>query len=161
MTNVTTKSMDAARFAALLDAYGADLSRWPEAERMIAHEYAKTNVEAVGMMAEARALDRLLAVSAVSFPVGLSERIMAHTKQPQRGSLTLGAIALAEPVRTGFNTLWPSMALWKPATVFASAIALGAVLGLQLSMPLTTSQTPAANESVLALATPSLAQDLD
>jgi hypothetical protein len=161
MTKETTIPMTGARFAVLLETYGAGLSRWPEAERLAAHEYATAHLEAVGLLAEARALDTLLAASSAPVPAGLSARVLAQAETRQHAAWALGARQLGAPVRAGFNILWPDMALWKPATVFASAMILGAVLGLQISAPLAANQTVASNDDVLALAAPVLVQDMN
>lgn len=49
--------MDRARFDYLLEAYGADLQRWPAEERAAAAQFAAQNESA---LAEARALDAAL-----------------------------------------------------------------------------------------------------
>lgn len=49
------------RFRAILDAYGADPARWPEAERAAAQAFASAHPD---LVAEAAALDALLALDA-------------------------------------------------------------------------------------------------
>jgi len=53
--------MDLARFGALLEAYGAEPSRWPAAERAAAEAFAVEHPNAVSpLLREARALDAAL-----------------------------------------------------------------------------------------------------
>ena len=55
------EAMDRTRFEQLLEAYGADLSLWPEAERAEAAAFAAAHAdELVQVLAEARAMDALL-----------------------------------------------------------------------------------------------------
>lgn len=49
------------RFETLLDAYGGDLSRWPDDARGAAQSFLKASSEARALHAGSRALDRLLA----------------------------------------------------------------------------------------------------
>ena len=61
--------MKAERFQAIVEAYGADPARWPEAERDAALGYAgQTGEAARAVLAEARALDAGLAVHAAPLP---------------------------------------------------------------------------------------------
>lgn len=66
--------MDETRFAALVEAYGADPARWPETERGAALRFQMANPQvAARLLAPARALDGLLAES----PQGtVSERLV-------------------------------------------------------------------------------------
>lgn len=67
------------RFRALLESYGADLERWPEAERAAAHALlAHTRPELEQLLAEARSLDRWLDSHAVIAPgPALVDRVVA------------------------------------------------------------------------------------
>lgn len=61
--------MKAERFQAIVEAYGADPARWPEAERDAALGYADQAGEAArAVLAEARALDAGLAGHAAPLP---------------------------------------------------------------------------------------------
>jgi hypothetical protein len=53
-------SMDAHRFRALLEAYGADLARWPEKERPRGHAFLASSNEATRWLAEERRIDDAL-----------------------------------------------------------------------------------------------------
>ncbi|MBN8606768.1 MAG: hypothetical protein J0L81_07610 [Caulobacterales bacterium] len=70
--------MDRMRFETLLEAYGADFSRWPAEERGAAESFAARNAEVGEALAEARALDAALeAARAVSDTSALAARILA------------------------------------------------------------------------------------
>lgn len=59
MVEHVASPMTAERFAALADAYGGDIGRWPQSERLAAREYAGS-IEADGALARAADLDALL-----------------------------------------------------------------------------------------------------
>ena len=87
------------RFLALLDIYGADLRRWPEAERAAARALAaQASPELRQQMAEAALLDGLLD---------------GHTVARPGEALIQQAIAAAAPPRerSRRNWLWPSVGL--------------------------------------------------
>ena len=54
-------SMTLARFQHALDAYGADLSRWPQSQRIAAERLMAFDPAAAAAFAQARALDALIA----------------------------------------------------------------------------------------------------
>lgn len=97
--------MDANRFAAIVEAYGADPRRWPEAERAGAEAFAE-RPEAVALLREARALDAMLDVSDAADPVNLSftRRILAVAPKPQ-------------------------VSVWRPAAAMAACALLGLAFG--------------------------------
>lgn len=66
------------RFSQLCDSYGADIRRWPAAERDAAMAYAASNPAARQKLDAAAGLDRLLDTHAVPLPgAALRERIVA------------------------------------------------------------------------------------
>ena len=71
-------TMDLKRFAALADAYGGDLGRWPAAERVAARQFADLNKDqADRALAGATGLDALLSESVVAPPgFALRERVI-------------------------------------------------------------------------------------
>lgn len=77
--SIRDNNMTAARFATLLDAYGADPNRWPAAERAAGLAYLKGSEEARAAMEPAAALDSLLNVIAPSTQISedLVDRIHA------------------------------------------------------------------------------------
>jgi hypothetical protein len=72
------------RFQGLADAYGGDIARWPEAERSAALAFAEADPTAEGILAEATALDRMLAASPTPAPsLALREAIVASAPRPR------------------------------------------------------------------------------
>ena len=76
--------MDLKRFAALADAYGGDLGRWPAAERDAARRFAHLNKDqADRALAAATGLDALLAESVVGPPgLALRDRVILAAPKP-------------------------------------------------------------------------------
>ncbi|MEZ6022872.1 MAG: hypothetical protein R3C16_05545 [Hyphomonadaceae bacterium] len=78
--------MNRERFEVLLEAYGADFARWPEAERAAGEAFAAAHVDAVSVLiAEARGLDAVLDTARIDLPEPdlLRRRIVA--KAPRAG----------------------------------------------------------------------------
>jgi hypothetical protein len=72
------------RFAALADAFGADLRRWPEADRNAAQALVQESTLARARLAEADALDALLDLSRIAAPsADLRQRILATAPKPR------------------------------------------------------------------------------
>jgi hypothetical protein len=69
--------MDVREFQDLIDRLGEDSSRWPDAQREAAANLLSSSVEAVELLAQARALREVLAVPPVRAPAGLADRIFA------------------------------------------------------------------------------------
>ncbi|MDX2235077.1 MAG: hypothetical protein NW200_11330, partial [Hyphomonadaceae bacterium] len=64
-------TMDADRFAAIVEAYGAAPARWPEAERAAAQAFARAHPAVCRpVLEEAAALDAWLALDARAEPAG-------------------------------------------------------------------------------------------
>jgi hypothetical protein len=84
--------MTAERFRALIDAYGADPRRWPQAERAPAQEWAERDgADPDHALADAAMLDRLLASHVVTAPHSrLLSRIVASapTRRASRHKAT-------------------------------------------------------------------------
>lgn len=77
-------SLSLQRFAALAEAYGSDLARWPEAERDGAAPLAETEAGRV-ILDRARRLDRLLATYRVPEPSSaLAGRVLADAGRVAR-----------------------------------------------------------------------------
>jgi len=73
------------RFAALLDAYGADRGRWPEVERATALALLAEDARARALLAEARALDEALDASpAPQVSPALRARVLAAAPTPRQ-----------------------------------------------------------------------------
>ena len=93
--------MDEARFSAILEAYGADPRRWPEAERAAAEALAATRPE---LLRQARALDALLDLDTPT----TSDLLIARVLKGRR---------LHAPVT------------WRPFAALAASALLGLALG--------------------------------
>lgn len=153
----TMDTMTAARFKLLLEAYGAEIGRWPEAERLAAHAYAETAPEAAALLAEARHVDALLAaLPSPQLPGGLEQKILAGAGMTAQRAWHPGAA-----LRRLLEALWPETSFWKPASVLASALVLGGLIGVNLLGTLVQSDTDAAHEDLLAYAVTDLTQDLN
>ncbi len=66
--------MNCERFAAIVEAYGAEPRRWPAAEREAARTFAASDAQAAALLAEALALDALLDVPPVPLPASAASR---------------------------------------------------------------------------------------
>lgn len=79
-----TEPLDEARFAALAEAYGADLRRWPDGEREAGRDLAARSQAAARRLAEADDLDALLDAYAVAPPgEALRARLLAAAPRPR------------------------------------------------------------------------------
>lgn len=78
------------RFAALADAYGGDLRRWPEAEQAEAGRHLQAAPDAAGVLARAGDLDEVLSAYDAPGPsLQLYHRITAQISAPPRAYLRL------------------------------------------------------------------------
>lgn len=122
-----TMTMTYERFETLVDAYGGDLRRWPEAEREAGRALLESDVRAAGLLAEADGLDALL--DAAPRPVAshaLREAVIASA-----AGAGLGA-GLGARRRGAIGPLaWLSGAGW------AAAACAGVVFGINLTSHLT------------------------
>ena len=75
------------RFAALLDAYGADPARWPDAERAGAHALLDRSAEARARRDAAAALDALRDRAAAAPSSALAARILAQAPPAPRAKV--------------------------------------------------------------------------
>jgi hypothetical protein len=72
------------RFSALAEAFGADMRRWPEADRAAARALAQDSAPARTRLAEADALDAALDLSRVASPSPeLRQRILSAAPKPR------------------------------------------------------------------------------
>ena len=110
-----------ARFAELAEAYGADLQRWPESERVAALALAGRSEDARALLADAHELDAALAL--LDRPPTPSAALRARIAALE----TAGA---SPPPR-----LAGMAAPFGRAAVFAMAAVAGIVLGVYLAPP--------------------------
>lgn len=107
------------RFAALADAYGGSLDRWPATERDAARAHIAARPEARALLAEAARLDDALAGWTVPGPgAALAARIMTEAARRhayrRRLRLWLSGLGTAATLAGGLATGAGAMALWAP-----------------------------------------------
>lgn len=71
--------MTVAQLRELLQIYGANAERWPQAERAAARALLAASAEARALLADYAPVDRLMEAGDDAAPAGLLERIMAAT----------------------------------------------------------------------------------
>lgn len=127
------------RFRSLVDAYGANQARWPEAERAAAVTLAQGSAEAQALLRDAARLDEVLDLAPSVAP----------------STALLGAVLARQQGATGWwRALLGVMPIWQPA----AALVLAAILGLGLGSSGTLMPR---DEVVVDVAALSLAVDLD
>lgn len=116
-------AMNLTRFAELLDAYGADPRRWPDAERSSAQALLLASPEALGMQQRAALLDDALDQYAPTPPApALRQALLAAAVLPQRSNW-----------RGMWSDFWRDLGGWRLAgPAFAASLVLGALLPLVL-----------------------------
>lgn len=114
--------MNRDRFAALAEAFGGDLRRWPAAEREAARAFRQAQPGVCEpLLAEAGRLDSVLEGLAPPQPsAALRDRILALAPQARRPLFSLGRLRQAAP--------WLA-----PGAGLAAACAAGAWLGVSAS----------------------------
>ena len=116
-----SERMDFARFEALVAAYGATPSRWPEEERAAAQAFARTDPRAAAVLKEADTIDDLLFAHRVAEP-SRTLRAMVLESAPRRprivGRLRLWWSSLAFGIAAAGGVLAGSaaMAALEPVT---------------------------------------------
>lgn len=108
------------RFKMLLDAYGGDPLRWPDAERAAALKFVESDAEARRMIEQERAFDRALDLADTA-PVTpeLQRKILAAFSQRKFGARSLA----------WFTAWMPTAPQWIPAAAFAASLLLGVGVG--------------------------------
>jgi|CXWL01.1.fsa_nt_gi hypothetical protein len=126
--------MDRERFAQILDAYGADAKRWPDAERAAAQAFIAAHpADASALLGEARALDGVLdATREASAPnPALASRIMngAPRKAARASAFGRGAdwalaacALLSVAIGYGGGMLAPRASAQDPDSVIVAAL---------------------------------------
>jgi ferric-dicitrate binding protein FerR (iron transport regulator) len=104
------------RFKELLDAFGADLGRWPDAEQAAARALIARMPEAQAALAEARRLDALLDLYDPPADRAAEARLRA----------ALDAVPARAAVR-------PARRLWPQAAALAATLLLGVATGIVAS----------------------------
>ena len=117
--------VDLERFAAIVDAYGADERAWPEQEREGALALLQVSAEAVQLREEAASLDAMLgALPDIEPSSRLRASILEQAPQP--------AVSWAERGRQLWEALWPFGPSWQPAAALTAAAVIGLTFGLVL-----------------------------
>jgi hypothetical protein len=132
--------MDRLRLRAILDAYGADPQRWPEAERAAALRLLETSSDLESVRDDALRLDRLIAAApAGEVTQALLARILETAPHPV---VKVQRQRRASPWRfmpslTGLGRLPPlgGGVLTRPAAILMLAVGVG--LGAGALMPIT------------------------
>lgn len=107
--------MTALEFSRLLDAHGADLSRWPVPAQQAGLDLAASDPDAKAALAEAKALEAVLAEA----PRG------TVTKALEESILAQFDARRSQARRGFFAALWPQGPAWVPASAFAASLLLG------------------------------------
>ena len=142
----TNGELDLGQFQTLVETFGADRRRWPETSRDAARNFLVQSSAALEALAQARALDRLLATEdGITNPANstLIERIVAAAAQQpsnaeraitpdlartvvvplgRRGALRTNRIDPANPAYRGTP-------YWHIASALAASLILGVALG--------------------------------
>lgn len=131
------------RVMTLLDAYGADPVRWPEAERNAAMALINADPALAARRDEAAALDGLLMQAETPRPsADLARRILESAaghgeampaSSPQRG-FTFGVFSW---LRQAGQQIWPQGPAWQPALGLAASLAVGIWVGTTGAVPVT------------------------
>ena len=144
MTGANQPELSAARFARLLEAYGADWARWPASERDAAQRHLSSSATAESALAQARELDTALGAAApMSVSPALEDRLLLDFDRVQR------RWSLRKSIDSAAQIVWPGAPLWQPAAVFGLALALG--ICVAILAPLDPRQNENSSASVFAL----------
>ncbi|MCE7997430.1 MAG: hypothetical protein HEP70_01090 [Rhodobiaceae bacterium] len=144
MTDVANLESARARAQQVLDTYGADEARWPEADREAVRNAIARDPGLAKQQAEEAALDGLLALAPVEAPsFALQSKILATQKDEG-----IGGVGLVKQV---LELLWPYGSSAIPAGALAASIVLGVTSGA-VSTIATDSWSEEQSYDVLALA---------
>jgi hypothetical protein len=122
-----TTSQQLQRLQAVLDACGADRSRWPEGERAALEAFVAQNAEAQALVNREAAFDRLLAHAPGQVSVASSQRarasLFAELEAEDRPTTESNVVAMGKP-RTDQRPR-ASFGLWRDLAVMAAALLIG------------------------------------
>lgn len=124
MTGQPITSMTLKRLRQIVDAHGADSSRWPEAERASAEAFAAQSAEARDLLAQARMLDGALDDLPSDVPDAAMARLVAATAFPP-----LQTKAARSSAPNGWLSGLGSL-LWPRTAALVTMAVLGIVVGL-------------------------------
>ncbi len=144
MTDASEHEIARARALEVLEAYGADEERWPEADREAVRQLIASDPVLAKRQAEEAELDALLALAPVEAPsYALQSRILSTQKDEGIGGLGF--------VQQVLNALWPYGSSAIPAGALAASIILGVASGAVTTIT-TDSWSDEQSYDVLALA---------
>ena len=126
----------------LLETFGADRERWPLAARARTETVIGADRQAARMLAEAKALDAVLAHAPLPAPerrAALADRILAEARaaspeQASRPERSPSAVVIPWPVQARRGGREPAAAAgsapWRAAALLAASLALGVFIGV-------------------------------
>ena len=133
MTNGTTRMMTLAEFEQLLEVYGSDRTRWPLNARASAAARLMSDAGARRLLAEASALDAVLAAAPELDPAAMSalaDRIAALTRRAPRLVATANPAIVALPTgATPHDAAGTHRELWRGAALLAASLVIGIFVG--------------------------------
>lgn len=138
-------TMTLARFHRLLDVHGADPARWPQSDRAAAERLLASDAAAAGALAQARALDALMARDAAAQvdATGVLRALAGRPLPPQRRRF-LWRRWPSELLTLEFAPAWPRVA------ALAGVAALGFAIGLTDLGPITVTTNSEELTSIVA-----------
>jgi hypothetical protein len=144
--NGVKSPMNPGRFALLIEAYGAEPSRWPAAERAAAEAFAASGAVPGAALADAAILDRTLdRLPTEDIRPALRARVLAaYDEVAARRAIGPFGIIIRAIGRTR-DMIWPGAPLWQPASALAASLVIGLVLGLLVPSVSAHDADPSAN----------------
>ncbi|ABK46028.1 hypothetical protein Mmc1_3543 [Magnetococcus marinus MC-1] len=113
------ETMDEARLQTLIEAYGAQATRWPLFERQEALDLLARKPAMQAILAQAQQLDELLDAAPPALAHGaLIGRLLQELPRAPRQRL--------------FTPWWPFERVWQPALALAASVLFGVLVGLQI-----------------------------
>jgi anti-sigma factor RsiW len=140
-------TMTLARFEHILDIHGADLARWPQADRHAADRLLASDPAAAAVLARARGLDALISgelARAGADATRLVHALEARRLPPQRRRF-LWRHWPVELLDFDFAPAWPRLAALAGVAVFGFAIGLS-----DLAVPITASTMSDESATIVA-----------
>ncbi|KWT68960.1 hypothetical protein [Hyphomicrobium sulfonivorans] len=146
MSKNNKQAVDREALERLLDIYGADRTRWPARERLRFASIISDDDQAAKMLAQARALDRLLdqatpagdatleALKGRIMAAALAERgsqagVVGDGQPHVGGGASVTSLSAVRERRAARNSAVGSFGEWPAAAVLAASLVLGVMLG--------------------------------
>jgi len=120
---------DLTRLQAVLDTHGANPARWPVADALRLAEFARSDFSGRAMLAQAAALDELLAAAPMGAGLdGITDRIMSRVAGGLPGEAKVVALPLRQR-RVARPATWRVGAVWPVFGALAAALIIGFYVG--------------------------------